>query len=266
MKYPLSLIFILFSLSGWAQTTPLPEKSPVSATVSSGKKLEVIPYISEHGEDGCPSNSYCSAYAGNERKKWISFAEKLNVPSRVRTERLEEFRKKSGLPLTAWVSADKQKEKDIISWDSRCLHHQKEGNVHYHAEVMAQSLYQLKERKLVVDQAYTILKGNVVRTYLIPREEYPLYVDGDDLVFLREEEGLYYALRVSPSGLTEVIEQTSLGSDDYPSEIKCPEALVNFSKEKEKTRNLYVGSPFCKQVKNIRSKEFQVFLFNKSCN
>ncbi len=264
MKIFLSLLVLSFSLQCWAQTQAIqPTKLPTASP--SNKKLEVMPFA-DHADNGCPSNSYCSIFAGSERKKWIAFMNTLSGTPQTRVAKLEEFRKKTGLPFTAWVTPEKQKEKEVISWDSRCLHHQKEGNTYYHAEVMAPSIYALKEKRLVVDQTYTIIKGNIVRTYTIPREEYPLYVDGDDLVFLREEEGTYYALKITPSGLAEVIEQANLGSDDYPAEVACPESLVNFSKDREKGRNLYLGNPFCKQVKNIRTKESQIFLFNKTCN
>lgn len=261
MNYFGLILIILISFPIFAQTS---KTSTLTSAQPNSPKMP-LPFA-DHAEDGCPSNSYCSPLAGNERKKWIAFMDKLTVTGSARIQRLEEFRKKTGIPLTAWINAERQKDKDIISWDSRCLHHQKEGNVYFQAEILAPALATLKERKLVLDQTYTIIKDNVVRTYVTPREEYPLYLDGDDLVFLREEEGSYYALKITPAGLGEIIEASTLASDDYPTEIKCPDALINFAKEREKGRNLYIASPFCKQIKNIKTKENQIFLFNKSCN
>jgi len=260
-RYLIIWVFI-FSLSAQANPTSTASKSSPSTLP------KIVTAFVDHADDGCPTNSYCSPFGGNERKKWMNFMEKLSGSRNTRTQKLEEFRKKTGIPLTAWVTPEKQKEKEIISWDSRCLHHQKEGNIFFPAEVLAPNLNTLKDKKLVIDQTYTILKDNIVRTYMTPREEYPLYIDGDDLVFLREEEGNYYALKMSPAGLNEIIEAAKLDTEDYPTEIKCPEALINFAKEreKEKKRNLYLATPFCKQIKNIRSKESQIFLFNKSCN
>lgn len=226
----------------------------------------------------CPENAICSKEMGQKRKRWLTFLKKIELektPSS-KAKKIEQYRKREGIPLGIWMKAKAKgkgkgktrgKEVDVISWDSFCPRHQREGQELYIGEVFAKDFKTLTPSTfLVVDSAYKLKRtGNGVARYPIPRGETPSHISGTKLVFAQEYEGHYYFLKTGPQGATQVVLPPSLSSQNLKEsrEIDCPKRLSGHFK-KSKNHPLYQGH-FCKAIWNTELKVYETMLFPWPC-
>ncbi len=200
---------------------------------------------------GCPENAFCTPEMGNIRANWLKAIKSKSI------KKIERFRINTGVPLGFWSNSP---QKDAISWNSVCGAHNTENYKLYWAEIFVKKLSARKE--FILEKAWKQNKNGKIQSYPIPRGEVPGFIDNTSLVFIREEEGVYYGLRISHNG--------SLHIFKYPKgiptsqSINCPKDLVTAFEKHFQNINIYQDH-HCKQIWNTKTKNYEKMIFGLSC-
>lgn|GEM_PF-689606 len=254
----LSLVLIFCFNYTWAQT---PEKS-------------FAPHMIDHEFKGCPENSHCSREMGAKRLQWVELLTQLNIEKKLDTiNEVQNFQKEHGLPIPMWGFAPSLVDKNIISWNSSCPHHNREIKEVFHAISMIKSFNELEEHNLNnpdIDQKIKVLpkkiwleekSGDIVE-FRIPRGFLPTMIIRDQLYFTMEEKGIYYGLLVDRDGNMKV---TPTQTSAVPSkEVPCSKALKNQFDKWAFSDRLYQDS-YCKAIWDKENETYQVLMIGWSC-
>ncbi|TDJ08831.1 MAG: hypothetical protein E2O68_01360 [Deltaproteobacteria bacterium] len=211
----------------------------------------------EHENPGCPINSVCYTNMGKKRLKWREEFEHFKGNQ---AKLLEKIRQDLGIPFKVWAKSLDETDKDIIRWDSPCRNHHKRDDKIYLAEVFTKDLKELNSPKIISEQAF-IIKNNKILSYPIPRKEYPIYMDGPDLIFSLFYDGVYFDLKISPGGALGFLESPAkkLELED----IACPKELTEHF-AKFNTDGFYIGY-FCRAIYDTKGRTFHPLLIGLSC-
>lgn len=224
----------------------------------------------EHENKGCPENSICDEQMGLHRKKWLNLLKKIDLQKMKEAKKvglIENFRQKHGLPTHFYIQLEEAKQKRPIVWSSECKLHQQ--NKIYLGEAFVSKTnkneatwHKGKEKKqyeLLFDPII-VYRGKKKLKFYAPKGETPLYLDGDELVFVREDEGVFYGLKISTQGKWTVISSKGHNNSRYIAgleDTKCP-SQTEFNKD------IY-QSQYCRKIWDKTKKEFQIIRFVWSC-
>ena len=211
----------------------------------------------EHENPGCPLNSICHREMGKKRLKWRQELEHFKGDQ---GKLLEKIKQEQGIPFKVWAKSLDETDKNIIRWDSPCRNHHKREEKVYLAEVFTKNLKELNSPKIIGEKAF-ILSNNGILSYPIPRKEYPLYMEGPDLIFSLYYDGIYFDLKISPEGELGFLEKPIKKHE--LEDITCPKELINHF-DKFNTDNFYIGY-FCRAIYNTKSGQYRPLLVGLSC-
>ena len=269
-KIYLGLIFFLaLTLKLFAQLTATESANHTTIRIDENSSQASSASILEF--PGCPLNSVCSAAMGKKFQNWANFLKGPNGLSKESWEgtakKIEQYRLAFGIPISVWAKPPSSKDgqnanPNMITWDSHCPHHQNGPDKLLVGKIFTPNLREVKSADIIMGSAY-LLKGNKVITYQIPRSETPVFIDGEDLIHVHEDEGIYYQVRISPKGDLAVVNHKIRGP--LPKEVPCPPELNKYFQAKVADKNIYLGS-YCKEIWNGKSQSAQTMLFNWSCN
>ena len=205
--------------------------------------------LSQQEENGCPYDSYCTSAVGAQFRHWQAYLRKH------RGAELEKYRQQHGIPFPAWSFSKDIKQ--TIAWDSICAAHNNPAHPIYQVTHFTKNLRTLPS-EIVNDVAFLQqTKSNIVSVPM-PRGETPSYIDGTDLVFVRDEDGVYYFLQISSNGALKVI--SSLLSQAPSETVPCPPELISHFKKSEIHQNYW-----CKSLQNVQNKQKQIVLMPVRC-
>ncbi len=224
-------------------------------------EVKFLPYMAEHENLGCPTNSNCSKKIGLIRHQWTGIA-KSNTPNKIK--RMRSFTSSYGALIPVWGRSSAEKNEDLILWDSSCKGHNNEKLESIKLiEVFSKNLNSLKKEKdlLVPNVIMTARKSNRIRSVL--RGDAPILIDGDDLIYIKETEGFYYGLRLKVNG--EVSIENVPKVQNYPSEVRCTDEITNELLNLTSIKHLYQGS-YCKIIWNKKKKKYETLAFGWSCD
>lgn len=224
-------------------------------------EVKFLPYMAEHENLGCPSNSQCSKKIGLIRHQWVGIAKSND---RNKLKKMKSFTSSFGALLPVWGREDAQKNKDLILWDSACKTHNKEKLESMKlVEVFTKSLSTLeKEKDLFVPNAIRVNKKSG-RVRKVIRGDAPILVDGDDFIYIRELEGFYYAMRLKKNGSIHLEEVPKVSN--YPREVACQDDTQKEILSLSPVKNLYQGG-YCKVIWNKKTRSYETIAFGWSCD
>jgi hypothetical protein len=202
-----------------------------------------------HEIEGCPINSICSLELGKQRLHWDKFIHELQLKGYSSSDKnkvklLDDYRKKFGLPVGHYVLGSllkKVAEHRPILWDSHCDYQKvdKDGSSLYLGESFVQQttnntidfVQQGKYQSLSLQDwmmftpALLIQKNfSSSKVFRIPNGDFPVMLSHGDMTFLRDEEGLYYYLKITDTGQWSVVPKPSVKNEfrlmECPSEKK----------------------------------------------
>jgi len=259
LKYYKKIFFLLLLQMLFVQ--PLFSNSPLI------KKERFKPYMIDHSIEGCPTNSICDKKAALIRKKWLKLIQS-NDSKKKKIKNIEHFRKKFGVPFPIWVGPLGIKDKSVISWRSPCSHHTQKGNEKiFIGEKFLKNiknLYSKNEKKFMAQKAFMLLDSHKIKEFFIPRDDTPLLVESNQLIFQFEYYGHYYGLAIKENGQVRVIENQR-PKDHWPVNIECPKKLVTKFRFEKLANTLNLGH-FCQAIWNKSTKKYQSMIFGHSCN
>ncbi len=224
-------------------------------------EVKFLPYMAEHENLGCPSNSQCSKKIGIIRHQLVGIAKSAGSN---KISKMRSFTASYGALLPVWGRQIAEKNQDLILWDSSCKGHNKEKMESMKLiEVFSKNLNTLrKEKDLFIPNALmTDRKSKRVRSVI--RGDAPILIDGDDLIYIRENEGFYYGLRILPNGEIRIEDTPKV--QNYPSEVGCAEEVTKELLSLAPVKHLYQGS-YCKIIWNKKSKKYETLAFGWSCD
>ena len=207
---------------------------------------------------GCPENALCSKKAGEKRAKWFKYLDNLEGSSLTRARKMDDFRKKHGIPVGLWsLNTDSG---NIIRFDSPCKQHGEDRTIHL-AYTMAKDFKKLKKNKNYLLDTAHILQNNRIKTYFTPRGTIPLFMMNEGLVFIQEDRGHYYYLKVDSKGGMRIVD----GKQSFESsqKIACPGQLIDHFKKSNK-ETFYRGY-FCHALWHRDTQKFKTMLFAFAC-
>lgn len=224
------------------------------------------PHMIEHLIKGCPENSNCSKKTGEVSEKFKQTFSKGSPREK------KNFVKKYGLPFTFWTQGPSQK--DIITYQSRCLHHRPQKDKYGKVVVDRKEIYEgirftKNLKNIITTDGFTLnqmIKEGSKQKYFIPRSSIPYFTKGDTLYFRQEFREIDYTLQISPNKKTDDI-YLSLVNMPFPKEevlnTSCsPELIKKFQQLNQ--NNLY-QSAYCKMIYDIKEKKYHRYIFGWSC-
>lgn len=229
---------------------------------------EFKPHMIDHFNEGCPTNSECSPELGLLFKSWSELAKSFSGKN-YSPDRLENFRKRNGVPIPIWITEKGTVKDKLIIWDSPCRDH----NLEKEEKIKIGMIFvdHLKKMESLVNDKKILMR--FLRIYQgedkPPKEiqslrgETPLYFDGDKLIYQLSVEGAYYSLSLSQTGELKIVDTKT--PEEYTQSMECPKVMEDDLKKREITKNLYSGF-YCKRVWNIKSKKFEIIQVGWSCN
>ena len=168
------------------------------------------------------------------------------------------FRKRHGIPIGFWSLGENRE--DIIRFDSPCMQHKKGQAVHL-AEAMMKDFKKLKKNKHYLLDTAHLLENGRIKTYLTPRGTIPLFLVREGLIFIQENGGHYYFLKVDLEGEMRIVDNKQ--SFENSRKISCPTKLINHF-NRSKRQDFYRGY-FCHALWNRDTKKTRAMLFSFAC-
>ncbi|MFZ4714870.1 MAG: hypothetical protein ACOYL6_14220 [Bacteriovoracaceae bacterium] len=239
----------------------------------------------EHENPGCPENSDCTMDMGKHRKNWLELIKKLEKEKAKENElvtKIEEFRKTNGIPVEFYSNGQAFARFAPIVFESPCPSHnpkKKEDKILI-GETFVKNTVDTTAHIKVMSTTHDIPFGDLVYfdpiyvyhpkhpeknlIFYVPKGEKPLYLNGNELTILRDENTLFYGLNINTSGewhVAPVKSRHELGRDEYHSDVPCvknEEAEKYFGKDFYKR---YYNDNYCQTIYDLKSKtEWQMRL------
>lgn len=231
----------------------------------------------EHQNKGCPENSECDEVMGLQLSRWkklLSEIKKSKDSEEKRAETLENFRSKYGIPVEFYTTLKSQQGFRPLYFNSPCSHHNFKDDSKKILKGTA-FLKGLSSKSAIIwrDQAQMevpteeLLRAQPVRVYqkegpedyYLPLNDQPLYLTGKYLYVLREDDEVFYTLRISPEGEWRIVptEFSKLSSrEERRDYAKCPD---------EKTATDVFKIDFCKSVYDEKEEKSQIVRMHQGC-
>lgn len=261
----------MLSTQSYSQTNEKPKAHvgmDAPKTIRQGfTKEQFKPHMLNHFNEGCPANSECTPRLGELYKEWTELAQTFSGKSQI-TKRLDSFRRRNGIPFPLWITEEGSSKDNLIVWDSPCENHnlknEKKIKIGLAFVDNLKKLNSLKNDQKVILRFLRIDLGNgKFKEIETLRDENPLYLDGEKLIYQLNEEGAYFGLSVSPTGDLEVVDTKT--PPEFPRSIDCPDYMEKSIKEKEVKKNLYSGF-YCQSIWNNKKAKYDIVQVGWSCN
>lgn len=214
----------------------------------------------DHIHAGCPENSSCSKEMGAYYERFRQVLKSKSL------KKQKQFLKKEGIPFATWSRPPKKESskknfQNFIEWDSQCANHHKKI---FMAQVKARSLRQLKDsEQFIVRKALIENKPGDYTLYHVPRGVGPLYLNGQDLIYLKYFEGLYYGLSINRKGKLSIVQPQT--PSQYTMNVDCGAKLTKAFKDLGMTSPLYTYS-YCLNVWNEKTKRMHKMILGRDCD
>lgn len=216
--------------------------------------------------DGCPENAFCKKETGAIRKKWIEELKKFSA-GKISELKINQFvQSEYGLPVSGWGQEEASLRPNILMWDSPCRQHRSSANKYYIAEVFRKNFkpQELKELpNIFFSRAILNDSSNQPYAFIVPRGDAPLFVEGGNLYYLREEEGLFYGLMIDREGHFKITKNET--STKPPKESVCSKEQIALFNRESPGPNFYQGA-YCKDIWDKSTKSYKTMLLGWSCN
>lgn len=231
----------------------------------------------EHQNKGCPENSECDEVMGLQLSRWkklMSSIKNSKFSEEKKAQEIEEFRSKYGIPVDFYTIIKSQQGFKPLFFNSPCSHHNFKDDSKKILKGTA-FLKGLNSKSATVwrDQAQIevptgeLLKAQLVRIYFkegpedyyLPLNDQPLYLAGKYLYVLREDEEVFYTLRISPDGEWRIVptELSRLSTREARRDnAKCPD---------EKTSDEVFKIDFCKSVYDEKEDKSLIVRMHLGC-
>lgn len=265
---PTAYLLFFISLSVFSQTKHQIEVIPQPKTIEDF----------DHQYKGCPENSECDQVMGLQLTRWKDLVKKLqgnDIPLNKKSQFLELFREKYGMPIEFYTVQKSQQGFKPLLFDSQCREHRpKEGEKTLRGTAFVKSLSKDKAiifrdqtqlevpiGELLSPQKVEVFYGKEVIDYYLPLGDQPLFIKDKNLHILKEEDGLFYMLVISPKGNWK-IESTDFSKlsqwEAYKTEVPCPKELII-----SPTKEFNIG--FCKTVRDLNQNSNVVVQVKIGC-
>ena len=262
-----SYLLFFLTFTAFAQTQPVIKVLPIQPT----------PEDYEHLNPGCPENSECDPLMGQQMKKWMDLVKKVTFEESTpqsKSAQIEAFRAQFGIPVEVYTTQKSQQGYKPILFSSTCRDHSAKADqkilkgtafikgITSRAGQVWRNSAQLEVpiSDIFTPQPVTVFFPEGARTYYLPLGDQPLFVKDKALHVLKDEEDLFFMLKVGPAGEWSV-EATDLSElsqwTDKRAEIACPKSDV-------KTPAVF-GSHFCKSIWDEDAKKNVVVLMHLGC-
>lgn len=231
----------------------------------------------EHLNKGCPENSECDSVMGLQLSRWKNLVTSLKTSSfseEKKAQLLESFRQKYGIPVEFYTTIKSQQGMKPLFFNSPCPNHnpKEEPKKVLRGTAFVKSLSE-KSATIWRDQAQLeipvgeLLRPQLLRVYFkdspqdyyLPLADQPLYVAGKYVYLLREDDELFYTLRVGPGGAWQIVptEPARLSVREARREnAKCPD---------EKTTDEVFKVDFCKSVYDEKEDQALIIRMHQGC-
>lgn len=257
---------------------------PSLALAQPKARVEVLPNPQsledfDHLFKGCPENSECDQIMGHRLDQWKRLTSKLKdseMPSAKKAEYLEVFRNKYGVPVEFYTYKKSQQGFKPLYFTSPCKSHQSKDENQKVLKGMAflkslnkdnaivwrdQTQIEVPNGELLIPQTVQVQSEKGYESYYLPLGDQPLFIKNKDLFVLREEDGFFYTLRVSPNGDWKItdLDYANLSSWEMKREnVECPKDLPK--------GNPIFEMPFCKTVWNEDQKKTVIVKMEQGCS
>ncbi|MEE2743666.1 MAG: hypothetical protein VYD54_07125 [Bdellovibrionota bacterium] len=237
-------------------------------SIKIAKKEKVFkPHMLDHPIDGCPTNSICNKKVALLRKQWLKLIHHSGKSRKKKIEKLDKFRKKFGIPFPIWVKPNGVKDDSVISWRSACSHHTQKGKEKiFMGEKFIKNIKNLyiNNQNFLAQKAFLLTDQKKIKEFFIPRDDTPLLIESDRLIFQFEYEGQYYGLTIQENGQIKITENQT-PKDNWPENMACPDLLKQKFHEERLAKVLHLGH-FCQAIWDKSKNKYQTMIFGHSCN
>lgn len=263
-------LFIFLTLNLWA--------------TGEAPKIQVLPgpqYTTdfEHQFKGCPENSACDQVMGLQMENWQKLITKLkdeNITPEKKGQFLELFRAKHGIPTEFYTYKKSEQGFKPIYFNSQCSIHNPKKN---ELKVLKGTAFvkSINNERAIIWRDQTQIEvpigeifipqpvkvyGPSSATYQLPIEDQPLFIKNNELYILKEDEDLFYILKISPNGDWQItsLDFTRLSEwEEKRQNTKCPDDPTY------KIPNIF-GVSFCKTIWNEDLKKTVIIRMHQGCS
>lgn len=272
---------VLFALSTtiiWANTNKKEENN---------LQIHLLPqetkgFDGDHQNSGCPENSECDQVMGLQYKRWQNLLRNLQLKeksSQKQGQYVQGHLELYGIPVEFYTTHKSAKTFRPIYYNSPCREHNPKDKP-LERVLRAMSFVKKTSKDTVTiwrDQAQLeipfsddlvfadldITTDEGVQTLKVPLDEEPLYLTKNGPVFLREDDGLFYALQIDYNGVWKVINLDMTTLSNYESKKRSTQCG-----EKEKGPKL--SGPFnvaiCKDIWDDSAKKLRPVVLRRGCH
>jgi hypothetical protein len=233
----------------------------------------------DHLNKGCPENSECDQIMGQMLLKWketINNLIKQETSESQKAKELEGFRSKFGIPTEFYTYERSQLGFKPILHSSPCKSHNPKDQKQKvyrgtsfiksisHEKIIIwrdQTQIELPPNDLILPQKTIVYFESGPETYLLPLGDQPIYIQNKSLHILKEEDGFYFMLKISPQGEWKIVDLEPLKLNEWESHRQN----VNCPKEETPSKTTVFENEFCKTVWDIDKKRTVVIKLQNGC-
>lgn len=264
-----SYLLFFFSLSATAQSKPVIQVIPTPQSIEDF----------DHPNKGCPENSECDQVMGLQLTRWKDLLTKIKDPKiepAKKAQYLELFRSKYGIPVEFYTFKNSQQGFKPLLYNSPCSGHNPKKNEERVLRGIAflkslgkesgavwrdQAQIEVPTKELLIGQPVRVYAGETPQDFYLPLNDQPLFIKDKSLHIIREDEELFYALKVSLPGQWNVVDLdfTKLSEwEDKRENVSCPV-------DRNKTTPKIFGVEFCKSIWDEDLKKPVVVKMHQGC-
>jgi len=233
----------------------------------------------EHQFKGCPENSECDQVMGHMLNRWKLLVSKLKniTDAGKNAQALELFRAKYGIPVEFYTTQKSEQGFKPGLYNSPCKNHNPKDpklkvlrGTSFIKSITSetaiiwrdQSQIELPLQNNMTPQSVRVYFDQGAITYQLPLNDQPLFIKNQELYILKEEDSLYYALKISKSGEWKIVNldmsQLSVW-ENKREEVDCPKDAT-----KDKEAELFTVQ-FCKSVWDMDLKKTVPVKMQQGC-
>lgn len=254
----------------------------ISAFSRTGPQIEVVPNPKtiedfDHQFKGCLENSECDQVMGLQLTRWRDLVSKLSgdkIENSKKMQFVELFRGKYGIPVEFYTTQKSQLGFKPLLFNSHCREHNPKDRAKTLRGMSFVKSISSTKATIWRDQAQieipigelltpqpVVVYGTTTETYQLPIGDQPLFIKNKSLYILREDDGFFYTLRISPDGQwgVESLDYSKLSAyEDKRSETSCPKEINTPTSEAFKVQ-------FCKLIWDEDSQKTVVVKLFQGC-
>ena len=253
-----------------------------SAFAQNSPRIQVLPNPESledftHEFKGCPENSDCDQVMGHLFTKWKDLIQKHKNSADLDKAaiEIESFRRQFGIPIEFYTFEKSKKAFMPATHTSECKEHNpKTGEKIIRGTSFIrsidsrtafvwrdQSLIELPVKENLIPQPITVYFESGPQIYNIPINDQPLFIKNKELYILKEDDGFYYMLKISPKGEWKIspFDMSNIGQfEDKKENIACPTS-------KEKPHHSF-KNVFCKKIYDADTKKLTTVQMAQGCS